>query len=196
MFARIKLECDSQKDIIIQSFENKRYLGISQPKELNQRLDPIEPIGSLVKIREFREIQFDKTDKSIFEISFDGIQRFKIKHIEYNEKKVAIAKVLYSQFNFDVEHQPISKINREKLIAKALNHIKLQGRTLNPDVFNGLSDKNVVDSISMSFDFTPYQRQMLLESVDYNDRYSVLLEIFEMDYPVPNSKNKGLDLIV
>lgn len=189
VYSKLTIKSEENKEIVLRSFQNQRLVGLIIP----DNKDLTEKVGILVKIFQFKEIVLDSRE-SVFELNIEGLMRFKLK--ELSTDSLEKSNVSYQGFLSDRDYPPLSIVKRNKLIYAAMRHLVIQEKEFDVSIFDNLSDKLVVDIISMVSDFTPYQRQIILEAVDYNDRYSLLMEIFYMDYPIPQGFDEGLNLSV
>lgn len=177
---------------ILNSFSNKRVVGLIQPKYArfsNNR--KLERVGVACKVMSFQELSIH--DDVYYELTLQGLSRFTVNEFVLQGNNLMKADVDWSKFELDLDYVRPSRFNRRNLIAGLNRYLLFQGQKISDTVFDDISDQMLIDSIAMSLHFTPEQRQALLECVDYNDRCAVLMEIFYMDHPVPHGFDEGLD---
>ena len=194
MICNIKVFDSYVIDVIIDAFSNDRIVGLIQTRyERFAHEKLFEKIGIACRIKSFQEKSLN--EETYVEITLEGLCRFTVIDWLISEQtKMVKAYVDYKKFDSDFGILPPSKINREMLMKGFRRYLSHHHQDINLSRFSQVSDQLLIDSISMSLDFTPEQRQTLLESVDFNDRAMLLMDIFYIDHPVPQGFDADLGL--
>ena len=163
-------------------------IGMVQPKKINQTIPILYNIGCAGKITSFNE----KEDGGYL-IVLDGISRFKILEELNNDKLYRECKVNFDKFSNDINNQNEEiKFSDLELIFKNLKSLfNKQGYTINWKELEKRSLDQTINTLSMASPFSLEEKQVLLETINLNERKQKLEEILKT-YTLDNFSNKTL----
>ena len=174
--------------MIDDSMENDHIIGMIQPKKQEKNIPELYSVGCAGKIT-----SFDESDDGRYLIVLSGISRFKIlKEIDNNK--------LYREceVNFDQYTEDIKKKNNEikfsdlALIFKNLKSLfKKKGYMINWKDLEKQSLDQTINTLAMASPFSLAEKQILLETIDINNRKTELQKILNT-YIVDNFNNKTI----
>ena len=165
-----------------------RIIGMVQPKKTNQTIPILYNVGCAGKITSFNE-----TEDGRYLIVLDGISRFKILEELNNDKLYRECKVNFDNFSNDINNQKEEiKFSDLELIFKNLKSLfNKQGYTINWKELEKQSLDQTINALSMTSPFSLEEKQVLLETINLNERKLKLEEILKT-YTVDNFSNKTL----
>ena len=165
-----------------------RIIGMVQPKKTNQTIPILYNVGCAGKITSFNE-----TEDGRYLIVLDGISRFKILEELNNDKLYRECKVNFDKFSNDMNNQKEEiKFSDLELIFKNLKSLfNKQGYTINWKELEKQSLDQTINTLSMAFPFSLEEKQVLLETINLNERKLKLEEILKT-YTLDNFGNKTL----
>ena len=175
----IKMIDDCMKD--------SRIIGIIQPKN-NKNIPELYSIGCAGKITSFNE-----TDDGKYLIVIKGLSRFKILKEISNNKTYRECKVSFEEFNLDiVNNYNEIKFTDLELIFKNLKSIfTKKGYMINWKELEKQSLDQTINTLAMASPFSLEEKQILLETIDINNRKLELEKILNT-YIVDNFNNKTI----
>jgi len=170
------------------AMKGDRIIGMVQPKKSNQTIPILYNVGCAGKI-----ISFNETEDGRYLIVLDGISRFKILEELNNDKLYRECKVNFDNFSNDINNQKEEiKFSDLELIFKNLKSLfNKQGYTINWKELEKQSLDQTINALSMASPFSLEEKQVLLETINLNERKLKLEEILKT-YTVDNFSNKTL----
>ena len=166
--------------------KHERIIGMVQPKEVNNKNPKLYDIGCAGKITSFHE-----TEDGRYLIIINGVCRFKILNEPITNKLYRECEVVYSDFHNDTKNQNEEiKFTDLELIFKNLKTLfNKQGYKINWKEIEKQSLDQTINTLSMASPFSLEEKQILLETIDLNDRKKKLEEILKT-YIFDNYSNK------
>ena len=170
------------------AMKGDRIIGMVQPKKSNQTIPILYNVGCAGKI-----ISFNETEDGRYLIVLDGISRFKILEELNNDKLYRECKVNFDNFSNDINNQKEEiKFSDLELIFKNLKSLfNKQGYTINWKELEKQSLDQTINALSMTSPFSLEEKQVLLETINLNERKLKLEEILKT-YTLDNFSNKTL----
>ena len=170
------------------AMKGDRIIGMVQPKKSNQTIPILYNVGCAGKITSFNE-----TEDGRYLIVLDGISRFKILEELNNDKLYRECKVNFDKFSNDIDNQKEEiKFSDLELIFKNLKSLfNKQGYTINWKELEKQSLDQTINTLSMASPFSLEEKQVLLETINLNERKLKLEEILKT-YTLDNFGNKTL----
>ena len=170
------------------AMKGDRIIGMVQPKKSNQTIPILYNVGCAGKITSFNE-----TEDGRYLIVLDGISRFKILEELNNDKLYRECKVNFDNFSNDINNQKEEiKFSDLELIFKNLKSLfNKQGYTINWKELEKQSLDQTINALSMASPFSLEEKQVLLETINLNERKLKLEEILKT-YTFDNFNNKTL----
>ena len=170
------------------AMKGDRIIGMVQPKKSNQTIPILYNVGCAGKI-----ISFNETEDGRYFIVLDGISRFKILEELNNDKLYRECKVNFDNFPNDINNQKEEiKFSDLELIFKNLKSLfNKQGYTINWKELEKQSLDQTINALSMASPFSLEEKQVLLETINLNERKQKLEEILKT-YTLDNFSNKTL----
>ena len=170
------------------AMKGDRIIGMVQPKKSNQTIPILYNVGCAGKI-----ISFNETEDGRYLIVLDGISRFKILEELNNDKLYRECKVNFDNFSNDINNQKEKiKFSDLELIFKNLKSLfNKQGYTINWKELEKQSLDQTINALSMASPFSLEEKQVLLETINLNERKLKLEEILKT-YTFDNFSNKTL----
>ncbi len=156
--------------------KHERIIGMVQPKEVNNKNPKLYDIGCAGKITSFHE-----TEDGRYLIIINGVCRFKILNEPTTSKLYRECEVVYSDFHNDTKNQNEEiKFTDLELIFKNLKTLfNKQGYKINWKEIEKQSLDQTINTLSMASPFSLEEKQILLETIDLNDRKKKLEEILK-----------------
>ena len=170
------------------AMKGDRIIGMVQPKKSNQTIPILYNVGCAGKITSFNE-----TEDGRYLIVLDGISRFKILEELNNDKLYRECKVNFDNFSNDINNQKEEiKFSDLELIFKNLKSLfNKQGYAINWKELEKQSLDQTINALSMASPFSLEEKQVLLETINLNERKLKLEEILKT-YTFDNFSNKTL----
>ena len=170
------------------AMKGDRIIGMVQPKKSNQTIPILYNVGCAGKI-----ISLNETEDGRYLIVLDGISRFKILEELNNDKLYRECKVNFDNFSNDINNQKEEiKFSDLELIFKNLKSLfNKQGYAINWKELEKQSLDQTINALSMASPFSLEEKQVLLETINLNERKLKLEEILKT-YTFDNFSNKTL----
>tara|TARA_Y100000590_G_scaffold340187_1_gene387929 strand:+ start:102 stop:740 length:639 start_codon:yes stop_codon:yes gene_type:complete len=173
--------------MIDDSMKTNRIIGMIQPKN-QKKIPELYSIGCAGRITSFNE-----TNDGRYLIIIKGLNRFKIIREISNEKPYRECEVSFEEYKKDmIENYNEIKFTDLELIFKNLkSFFKKKGYVIN---WNELEKQNLdqtINTLAMASPFSLEEKQILLETIDLNNRKLKLEKILNT-YIVDNFNNKTL----
>ena len=175
-------------DMVDDAMKTDRIIGMIQPKKYNQNNKILYNIGCAGKITSFNE-----TDDGRYLIVLVGISRFRIVNEIDNKKLYRECSVNFNEFKSDLEEEKEElKFSDLKLIFKDIKSLlNKKGYIINWKDIEKQKLDQTINTLSMASPFTLEEKQVLLETLNINERKKKLEEILST-YVVDNFSNKTI----
>ena len=165
-------------DMINDSMSTNKMIGMIQPKNTdNEKIPPdLHDVGCLGKITSFNE-----TEDGRFLIELKGILRFK-KSKEVNlEKRYRLLEVEYTNYYHDLDNTKEElKFSDLELIFKDLKSLfERKGFIINWKALEKQSLDETINALAMASPFTLEEKQVLLETINLDNRKNKISEILK-----------------
>ena len=173
--------------MINDSMKTNRIIGMVQPKNKNEIPD-LYSIGCAGRITSFNE-----TDDGRYLIIIKGISRFKILNEINNNKLYRECEVSFNEYDNDIiENFNEIKFTDLELIFKNLkSFFKKKGYVINWKDLEKQSLDQTINTLAMASPFSLEENQILLETIDVNNRKTKLEKILNT-YVVDDFHNKTI----
>ena len=175
--------------MIDDAMKSHRMIGMVQPKKTGDLKKPnLYNVGCVGKITSFNE-----TDDGRYLIVLNGISRFEIlKEISTN-KLYRVCKVNYEKFSFDFNEnrEKINFSNLETILKDLKSIFNKKGYAINWSELEKQDLYNTINTLSMASPISLEEKQILLESLNVNDRKLKLEKILKT-YLLDNFQNSTL----
>ena len=170
------------------AMKSNRIIGMVQPKKFNQNVPMLYNIGCAGKITSFNE-----TNDGRYLIVLVGISRFKIIEELENDKLYRECSISFNDFHYDLEENKEEiKFSDLELIFKELKSLFIkESYIINWKELEKQSLDQTINTLTMASPFSLVEKQMLLETINLNERKKKLEEILSI-YTVDNFSNKTL----
>ena len=175
-------------DMIDDAMKSNRIIGMVQPKKSDQSIPVLYNIGCAGKITSFNE-----TNDGRYLIVLDGISRFKIIEELKNDKLYRECSVSFDNFHNDFEENKEEiKFSDLELIFKDIKSLFIkEGYVVNWKDFEKQDLNQTINTLAMASPFSLEEKQILLETINLNERKKKLEEILST-YAVDNFSNKTI----
>ena len=175
-------------DMVDDAMKTDRIIGMIQPKKYNQNNKILYNIGCAGKITSFNE-----TDDGRYLIVLVGISRFRIVNEIDNKKLYRECSVNFNEFKSDLEEEKEElKFSDLKLIFKDIKSLlNKKGYIINWKDIEKQKLDQTINTLSMASPFTLEEKQVLLETLNINERKKKLEEILST-YVVDNFSNNTI----
>ena len=174
-------------EMIDDSMKTNRIIGMVQPKN-QKKIPDLYSIGCVGKITSFNE-----TNNGRYLIVIKGISRFKISKEINNNKPYRECEVSFEEYNKDlIENFNEIKFTDLELIFKNLKSLfKKKGYMIDWKELEKQSLDQTINTFVMASPFSLEEKQILLETIDINNR-KIELEKILNTYIVDNFNNKTI----
>jgi len=175
--------------MIDDSMKSSKLIGMVQPKKTGELNKPdLYDVGCIGKITSFNE-----TNDGRYLIVINGINRFKIIEEVLTEKLYRICKISYENFSNDIiEKKENINFSDLELIFKNLKSIfEKKGFIINWSELKNQNLNQTINTLSMASPFSLEEKQVLLETINLNERKKKLEQILST-YSFDNFDNKTL----
>ncbi len=175
-------------DMIDDAMKSNRTIGMVQPKKPNQNKPELYNVGCMGKITSFNE-----TNDGRYLIVLNGISRFKIIEELTNDKLYRECSVSFENFTNDLEEntEEIKFADLELIFKEVKSLFVKEGYIINWKDLEKQSLNQTINTLSMASPFSLEEKQILLESINLNERKKKLEEILST-YAVDNFNNKTI----
>ena len=175
-------------DMVDDAMKSNRIIGMVQPKKFNQNVPTLYNIGCAGKITSFKE-----TNDGRYLIGLAGISRFKIIEELENDKLYRECSISFNDFHYDLEkNKEEIKFSDLELIFKELKSLFIkEGYIINWKELEKQNLDQTINALAMASPFSSEEKQILLETINLNERKKKLEEILSI-YTVDNFSNKTL----
>ena len=164
------------------SMKTNRIIGMVQPKNQKKNTPELYSIGCAGKITNFNE-----TDDGRYIIVIKGISRFKILEEINNNKPYRECEVSFDEYSKDLlESYNEIRFSDLELIFKNLKSLfKKKGYIVNWKELEKQSLDQTINALAMASPFSLEEKQILLETIDINNRkleLEKILNTYTLDY--------------
>ena len=163
-------------DMIDDSMQSNKFIGMIQPKKTNDGLTPpvLHDIGCLGKITSFKE-----TEDRRYLIELKGLIRFKVIREIESTKKYRQYEIDFGSFDHDLnEKKEELKFSDLELIFKDLKALfEKRGFIINWKELEKQSLDETINALAMASPFTLEEKQVLLEAENLNIRKNKIADI-------------------
>jgi len=175
-------------EMINDSMKTNRIIGMIQPKEKKKNIPELYSVGCAGKITSFNE-----TKGGRYLIIINGISRFKILKEINNNKPYRECEISFDEYIEDrKENYNEIKFTDLELIFKNLKTLfKKKGYSINWKELEKQSLDQTINTLAMASPFSLEEKQILLETIDINNRKTELEKILNT-YIVDNFNNKTI----
>ena len=172
-------------EMIDNSMKTDRIIGMIQPKKQKDGIPQLYNVGCAGRITSFNETNDEK-----YLIVIRGVSRFKILNEINNNKPYRECEVSFDQYNKDmIETYNQIKFSYLELIFKNLKSLfKKKGYMINWKDFEKQSLDQTINTLAMASPFSLEEKQILLETIDVNNR-KIQLEKILNTYIVDDFNN-------
>ena len=173
--------------MIDDSMKANRIIGVVQPRN-KKEIPELYSTGCVGRITNFNE-----TDDGRYLIIIRGISRFKILSEINNDKPYRECEVNFDEYSKDIiENYNEIKFSDLELIFKNLKSLfKKKGYIINWKDLEKQSLDQTINTLAMASPFSLEEKQILLETIDINNRKTELEKILNT-YIVDNFNNKTI----
>ena len=150
-------------DMIKDSMESNKIIGLIQPKNQSDDIPELYSIGCAAKITNYNELEDGR-----YLIALNGICRFKILKEIDNNKTYRECEVSFEEYNFD-QKQNIPKFNKtdlEPIFENLKSLLKKRNYIINIDNLKKESIEQIINTLAMASPFSLEEKQALLETQD------------------------------
>ena len=175
-------------EMIDDSMKTNRIIGMVQPKNQKKKIPDLYSIGCAGKITSYNE-----TNNGRYLIVIKGISRFKISKEINSNKPYRECEVSFEEYNKDlIENFNEIKFTDLELIFKNLKSLfKKKGYMIDWKELEKQSLDQTINTLVMASPFSLEEKQILLETIDINNR-KIELEKILNTYIVDNFNNKTI----
>ena len=163
-----------------------RMIGMIQPDADAGRDEAIYPVGCAGRITQFRE-----TLDGRYEMVLSGVCRFEVSEELPTIRGYRLVVPNWSRFACDYDHPEASLQAEQPQLMSSLEHY-LKAREMEADLasFQKMPVVNLVDALAMALPFSNQEKQMLLESVEPEQRLVNFLALIHGDTEVSDSMTR------
>ena len=175
-------------EMVDDSLKTNRIIGMIQPKKQKKNIPELYSVGCAGKITNFNEI-----DDGRYLIVINGICRFKILKEINNNKTYRECEISFDEYNDDTEEKNNEiKFTDLELIFKNLKSLfKKKGYIINWKELEKQSLDKTINTLAMASPFSLEEKQVLLETININNR-KIKLEKILNTYIFDEFSNKTI----
>ena len=154
-------------EMVDDAMKEDKIIGMIQPKNSTQSIPELYSVGCAGKITSFNE-----TEDGRYLIILSGISRFKIVEELKDQKLYRRYKVNFDDFSSDLdERKEEIKFSDLKLIFNSLKSLFVkEGYNINWKELEKQSLNQTINTLAMASPFSLEEKQILLETVNINER--------------------------
>ena len=171
--------------MIDDSMKNDRIIGMIQPKKQKKNIPELYSVGCAGKITSFNE-----SDDGRYLIVLSGISRFKILKEIINNKPYRECEVNFDKYNKDIkkDYNEIKFSDLELIFRNLKSLFKKKGYIVNWKELEKQNLDQTINTLAMASPFSLEEKQILLETVNLNERKKKL-ELILSTYSFNNFNN-------
>ena len=149
------------------SMKSNRLIGMIQPKTKINNMPELYSVGCVGKITSFNE-----TDDGRYLIIINGLSRFKILKEITNNKSYRECEVSFNDYSQDIfiNNNEIKFSDLELIFKKLKSFFKKKGYIINWKELEKQSLDQTINALAMASPFSLEEKQILLETIDINNR--------------------------
>ena len=161
-------------DMINDSMKSNKFIGMIQPKDIDEETPQLHQIGCLGKITSFKEIENNR-----YLIELKGLIRFKTIREIKSSKKYRECEINFDNFLDDLnDNKENLKFSDLELIFKDLKSLfEKKGFIINWKALEKQNLDETINALAMASPFTLEEKQVLLEAKNLDTRKTKISEI-------------------
>lgn len=170
-------------NMINDSIASHRMIGMVQPDPNGEGEDAVYRTGCAGRVTQFRE-----TSDCRIEMVLTGVCRFGVGEELSTTRGYRLVVPDWSRFADDyVDHTEQLEGEHERLMQTLERFFDVKGYEADLAMLKQLSVARLVDSLTMALPFDAAEKQMLLETVEPEQRLTNFLALIDGDFDVPDS---------
>ena len=175
-------------EMVNDSMKTNRIIGMVQPKNQKKNIPELYSVGCAGKITSFNE-----TDDGRYLIVINGICRFKILKEINNNKTYRECEISFDEYNEDTneKNNEIKFTDLELIFKNLKSFFKKKGYIINWKELEKQSLDQTINTLAMASPFSLQEKQVLLETININNRKMKLEKILST-YVVDEFSNKTI----
>ena len=175
-------------EMVNDSMKTNRIIGMVQPKNQKKNIPELYSVGCAGKITSFNE-----TDDGKYLIVINGICRFKILKEINNNKTYRECEISFDEYNEDTneKNNEIKFTDLELIFKNLKSFFKKKGYIINWKELEKQSLDQTINTLAMASPFSLQEKQVLLETININNR-KIELEKILSTYVVDEFSNKTI----
>ena len=175
-------------EMVNDSIKTNRIIGMVQPKNQKKNIPELYSVGCAGKITSFNE-----TDDGRYLIVINGICRFKILKEINNNKTYRECEISFDEYNEDTneKNNEIKFTDLELIFKNLKSFFKKKGYIINWEELEKQSLDQTINTLAMASPFSLQEKQVLLETININNR-KIKLEKILSTYVVDEFSNKTI----
>ena len=175
-------------EMVNDSMKTNRIIGMVQPKNQKKNIPELYSVGCAGKITSFNE-----TDDGRYLIVINGICRFKILKEINNNKTYRECEISFDEYNEDTneKNNEIKFTDLELIFKNLKSFFKKKGYIINWKELEKQSLDQTINTLAMASPFSLQEKQVLLETININNRKLELEKILST-YAVDDFSNKTI----
>ena len=175
-------------EMVNDSMKTNRIIGMVQPKNQKKNIPELYSVGCAGKITSFNE-----TDDGRYLIVINGICRFKILKEINNNKTYRECEISFDEYNEDTneKNNEIKFTDLELIFKNLKSFFKKKGYIINWKELEKQSLDQTINTLAMASPFSLQEKQVLLETININNR-KIELEKILRTYVVDEFSNKTI----
>jgi hypothetical protein len=161
-------------DMVEDAMRTNRIIGMIQP-DYRENAQQLFKTGCAGKITAFQE-----TEDGRYLITLTGVSRFRV--AEELDVTTGYRQIVpdWSEYRHDLDAPVINGFDRERLLKLLKYYFDLHDMTCSWDHVEKAPEDKLITSLAMICPFDAYEKQMLLEAPDSDDRAAKLMAILEI----------------
>ena len=175
-------------EMVNDSMKTNRIIGMVQPKNQKKNIPELYSVGCAGKITSFNE-----TDDGKYLIVINGICRFKILKEINNNKTYRECEISFDEYNEDTneKNNEIKFTDLELIFKNLKSFFKKKRYIINWKELEKQSLDQTINTLAMASPFSLQEKQVLLETININNR-KIELEKILSTYVVDEFSNKTI----
>ena len=175
-------------EMVNDSMKTNRIIGMVQPKNQKKNIPELYSVGCAGKITSFNE-----TDDGKYLIVINGICRFKILKEINNNKTYRECEISFDEYNEDTneKNNQIKFTDLELIFKNLKSFFKKKRYIINWKELEKQSLDQTINTLAMASPFSLQEKQVLLETININNR-KIELEKILSTYVVDEFSNKTI----
>ena len=175
-------------EMVNDSMKTNRIIGMVQPKNQKKNIPELYSVGCAGKITSFNE-----TDDGRYLIVINGVCRFKILKEINNKKTYRECEISFDEYNEDTneKNNEIKFTDLELIFKNLKSFFKKKGYIINWKELEKQSLDQTINTLAMASPFSLQEKQVLLETININNR-KLKLEKILSTYAVDEFSNNTI----